>query len=233
MRLDRTEARILGALIEKQFTTPDVYPLTLKALISACNQKSNRDPVMQLREFEVDGCLLGLRGRGLVRTIERVGGRTARFAGLLPEELGVSNAEAAILAELLLRGPQSSGELHRRCARMAETGSADEVGQTLGDLAGRGFVRLLPRASGQRHARWAQLLCQDADDGGDAGGGEADPTGAVGTTTATPPLRAEVEPTRVPAPAAAGTDVAARLAEVEAELGALRRRVAELEAKCE
>jgi uncharacterized protein YceH (UPF0502 family) len=159
MELDRTEARILGALVEKRWTVPDQYPLSLNALVAACNQKSNRDPVLHLEEFEVSGCLMGLRQRGLVIVHEQYGGRVPRYSEKVMEELSVSREEMAILAELMLRGPQTAGELFRRCKRMASFVSQQQVDAMLRDLAGGHFVYLQPKASGQRYARWDQRLC--------------------------------------------------------------------------
>ena len=181
MELDRTEARILGALVEKRWTTPDQYPLSVNALVAACNQKSNRDPVLHLESFEVEGCLMGLRQRGLVMVHEQVGGRVPRYGEKLMDELRVSREEMAILAELLLRGPQTAGELFRRCKRMAPYASQQQVEAMLRDLAGGHFVYLQAKESGQRYARWGQRLCT---------AGEADPAEAETVADVAAPVSA-------------------------------------------
>ena len=238
MELDRTEARILGALIEKRWTTPDAYPLSLNALLAACNQKSNRDPVMQLQEFEISGCLMGLRQKGLLMLHDREGGRVQRYGEKLMDELHVSRQEIAILAELLLRGPQTAGELTRRCARMAPMGGQSDVEQLLRDLAGGRFVHLLPKASGQRYARWQQLLCSsrtaDADDGDDDGNADApaEPTTFVQSHAPQPVVDAggPVMGAGMPAAAPADVDVREEIEALRKEVIALRQRVADLEA---
>lgn len=163
MELDQTERRILGALIEKQWTTPDQYPLTLNGLVSACNQKSNRDPVLTIEDFEIEGCLRGLRTKGLVMVHERDGGRVQRFSERLGHELDVSKPELSIIAELLLRGPQTAPELYRRCARMASYESSGDVSGLLRELASRHLVHLLPKGAGQRHARWEHRLAPEGE----------------------------------------------------------------------
>src|SRR5262245_12592218 len=106
MEIDKTSRRILGALVEKRWTTPEQYPLTLNALVAACNQKSNRDPELQLEEFLVEGCLYQLRLAELVMVVERESGRTVRYAERFSEKLDLSRQQQALLAELMLRGPQ-------------------------------------------------------------------------------------------------------------------------------
>jgi len=240
MQLDRTEARVLGALVEKRWTTPDQYPLSLNALVLACNQKSNRDPVLALEEFEVTGCLLGLRQRSLVMVHEQYGGRVPRYGEKLMEELRLSRQAMAILAELLLRGPQTAGELYRRCPRMADFANQGEVDAHLRDLAGSHYVTLLARETGQRHARWKQLLCRDrtgagegAEDGspaGDACDDEHDVAGPgrIAPPAAGPVAHAPVAHAPVPRPGPA-PDVHAELAALRAEVTELRRRVGALE----
>ncbi len=218
MKLDRTEARVLGALIEKEFTTPDIYPLTIKALTAACNQKSNRDPVMTLEVFEIEGCLLGMRHRdGLARVVERAGSRTVRYSEHLADALGTSKQETCILAELLLRGPQTSTELLRRCDRMARYDGANSMDALLRDLAQRGFVQVLPRGPGQRYARWGQLLCTD---------------GAPATADPEPLLTAAPPPAAAPAaPPSPSPSLRDELATLRDEVATLRERVERLEGR--
>ena len=158
MHLDRTSRRVLGSLVEKKLTTPEQYPLTLNALVLACNQKSNRDPEMQLEEFIVEGCLKQLRVDGWVTVVERDYGRAVRYSERLAEQIGLSVREAAILTELMLRGPQTEQELQRRCERMTRMGTVDETLSVLGEMASRRLVQHLPREVGQRVARWKHLL---------------------------------------------------------------------------
>ncbi|MCG3135040.1 MAG: hypothetical protein HMLKMBBP_02535 [Planctomycetes bacterium] len=161
MKLDRTSRRVLGSLVEKRLTTPDQYPLTLNALVLACNQSNNRDPVVKFEDFEVDGCLRQLMIEGLVTRMERDGGRTDRWKERLTESLHLADADMAVLAELLLRGPQTEQELSKRAARMAPVGSPEEVAARLARFAEPAAGRLvehLPRRSGERIARWRHLL---------------------------------------------------------------------------
>lgn len=157
---DITERRVLGTLIEKSLATPDVYPLTLNALVSGCNQKSNRDPVMSLESFEIDGALQALKIKGFVTMVEREGGRTVRYGHRLGERLGLGAPELAVLAELLLRGPQTTNELKTRTARMGASLSAEAVEALLGKRAegDRPLFRLSPRRPGERYPRWRHLL---------------------------------------------------------------------------
>lgn len=227
MELDRTEARVLGALVEKRWTVPDQYPLSVNALVAACNQKSNRDPVMELADFEIEGCLMGLRQRGLAVVHEQVGGRVQRYAEKLMDELRVSRQEIAILAELLLRGPQTSGELYRRCTRMAHLENQGQVDALLRDLAGGHFVRLLPRETGQRFARWEQLLCPEGartahDDDGAPVASTSSPADVPGPGRVAPPLAA--------APAVDTPSLRDELDALREEVAALRKRVDDLEA---
>lgn len=159
MHLDRTTRRILGSLIEKRFSTPDQYPLTMNALVLACNQRSNRDPFLDLEEFEVQGCVLGLRQNEFLTVVERDYGRSLRYKERLCEALALGDEDAAVLAELLLRGPQTEQELARRCPRMVPSVATPEAAlAVLRNLAARGLTEHLPREPGQRHARWAHRL---------------------------------------------------------------------------
>lgn len=187
MHLDRTTRRILGSLVEKRYSTPDQYPLTLNALVLACNQKSNRDPEMQLEEFIVEGCLKQLRVEGWVTIVEREYGRAVRYGERLVEQLALSHQEAAVIAELLLRGPQTEQELHRRCERMTPLGTLNEAVAVLRGLETRGLVRHLPREIGQRVARWKHLLSPPDEEA-------AEPAPAVEAA-------AEATPAAPPAPA--------------------------------
>jgi hypothetical protein len=159
------EARVIGCLIEKQVTTPDQYPLSLNALTSACNQKSNRDPVLALEESEVQAILDGLSRKRLVFDQSGYGSRVVRYQHrFCNSEFGtlkLDPQELAIVCELLLRGPQTPGELRSRASRMAEFADASQVEAALEALAAREdgpLVVRLPREPGRREARYAHLF---------------------------------------------------------------------------
>ncbi len=157
MPINEIEARILGTLMEKELTTPEYYPLTLNSLTNACNQKSNRDPVMQLEDEEVVRGLDKLRMKGFAR-LSGEGGRVPKYCHSLGEKL--ASPEQAVLAELLLRGPQTLGELRTRCERMSAFADIAAVEEVLAELQKYElqFVTLLPRQPGQKEQRYAHLL---------------------------------------------------------------------------
>ena len=159
------EARILGALVEKQLTTPEYYPLTLNALVNACNQKNNRDPVMTLSENDVSTAIEHLRDRNLVYVFYGSTSRVPKYKHMLPTYYDLEPAEVAIIAVLLLRGPQTVGELRERTGRMHEFSGLDEVQHTLNSLAAREDppVQRLDRLPGQKDARFVQLLTGPVD----------------------------------------------------------------------
>lgn len=158
--LDAVECRILGCLVEKQLSTPEYYPLTLNALLNACNQSSNRDPVLAVDEDSAKAGLEGLRRRGLLYEVAGAGARALKYEHRLEEALHLSVQEAAILAELLLRGPQTPGELRSRCTRMYAFSDLAEVEAGIEALmeAEPPLAQRLQRAPGAREARIAQLL---------------------------------------------------------------------------
>jgi uncharacterized protein YceH (UPF0502 family) len=158
--LDPYEVRVLGCLIEKEATTPDVYPLTLNGLRSACNQSTSRDPVVAYTDAEIEHALTSLRGRGLTRTVHSTSNRATKFRHVLPEVLGLDAAETAVISVLMLRGAQTVGELKGRTERQHRFDSIDEVGAVLTALAGRDdpLVHRLERRPGQKDARWVHLL---------------------------------------------------------------------------
>jgi len=158
--LSPVEARVLGVLAEKQRTVPDTYPLTLNALVAGCNQKSSRDPVMEIGDAQVREALDSLRGMSLV--IESSGGRVPRFEHNMERVLQVPAPSAALLAVLMLRGPQTAGELRINCERLHRFADLSAVEAFLQELAARpagALVAELPRQPGARENRWAQLLC--------------------------------------------------------------------------
>src|SRR5579863_10370141 len=164
-QLSALEARVIGSLIEKQITTPDQYPLSLNALMLACNQKSNRDPILELTERDLQGLVDGLARKHLVLEKSGFGSRVPkyqqRFCNTEFSALQFTPQERAILCELLLRGPQTPGELRTRAGRMAEFTDVAQVEATLEQLAqheaGARVVRL-PREPGRRDARYAHLF---------------------------------------------------------------------------
>jgi len=161
--LSDKEARVLGSLMEKQMTTPEYYPLTLNALVAACNQKSSREPVMNLAGGEVAGTITSLRGRGLVTASS--GGRAERFEQQLSRKLGLSPRERAVICVLLLRGAQTVNEIRTRTERMTDFADNDDVLETLTALAEREtpLVMNVGKAAGQREERFTHLLCGEPD----------------------------------------------------------------------
>jgi uncharacterized protein YceH (UPF0502 family) len=159
LTLSLLEARVLATLVEKQHTVPDTYPLSLNALVAGCNQKSSRAPVMEAGEAEVQAALDSLKRANLV--IESSGGRVARYAHNFERVLQVPSQSAALLAVLMLRGPQTAGELRINSERLHRFADISAVEGFLEELAARpagALVRQLPRLPGARENRWAQLL---------------------------------------------------------------------------
>ena len=163
--LNDNEVRVLGALVEKESTTPDYYPLSLNALTNACNQKSNRDPVMSLSEGEVTGALEGLRDKGLARQVSSFDSRVPKYAHQLADAFNFDRRETAVLCVLLLRGPQTPGELRGRAERMYTFDDLPAVEAVLHRLAERQppLVRQLPRRPGTKESRWAHLLAGEVE----------------------------------------------------------------------
>jgi len=160
---DAVEIRVLGCLIEKQRTTPDVYPLSLNALRLACNPSTNRDPVVDYDEAAIRAALDRLDRKRWARLASGPGSRAAKFRHLLDEAIGLDGAELSLLAVLMLRGPQTPGELKQRTERLHRFHSPPQVEETLQQLAGRDLVRRLGRRPGQKEDRWEQLLGADAE----------------------------------------------------------------------
>jgi uncharacterized protein YceH (UPF0502 family) len=222
MQIDKTARRIVGSLIEKRWTTPDQYPLTLNALVAACNQKSNRDPEMQLEEFIVEGCLYQMRLEGLVSVVERDTGRAVRYAERLEEKLDLSRQQEAILAELMLRGPQTAPELVRRCGRMAQFQNEGEVENLLRGMADRGWTKLLPRETGQRHQRWQHLFAPPGEEP------EPSPHEATHHAVVTP-IADAVHAVDVARHEDENLKLTAELAALRAEIAELRGRLAKID----
>jgi len=159
-QITEIEARLLGSLVEKQLTTPEYYPLTLNALVNACNQKNNREPVMSLTESVVTNALDALRDRNLVYVFYGSTSRVPKYKHMLPSVYELEPDEIAIVAVLLLRGPQTLGELRTRTERMHEFANLGEVQETLDRLMRRDdpILTRLPVQPGQKEARFAHLL---------------------------------------------------------------------------
>ena len=198
MDADAVEIRVLGCMIEKQRTTPDVYPLTLNALRTACNQSTNRDPVVSFDEQTIRAAVHQLVQRDWARFASGPGSRAVKYRHLLDETLDVGERELAILCVLMLRGPQTPGELKARTERMQAFESLAELHETLDELIRRELVARLPRRAGQKEERYVQLL--GGDDGAPAAEREA----------------------------GAGDDVEARLSRLEEEVASLRQALESL-----
>ena len=161
--LEPVEVRVIGSLIEKELSTPDNYPLSLNALTSACNQSSNRDPVMSLEEGAVMQAIDTLRRQGLVRSIQAIGSRVPKYSHLLAETGELTRAELAVLCVLALRGPQTQAEVRTRAARLmpAMTPGIDAALEALITREPQPVVARLSRRPGQKEARYAHLLAGD------------------------------------------------------------------------
>jgi uncharacterized protein len=168
MDLDAVEVRVLGCLIEKQRTTPDAYPLSLNALRLACNQSTNRDPVVAYDEETIRGGLHRLGRRRFTRLASGHSSRAAKYRHLLDEELRLDREEQAVLAVLMLRGPQTPGELKQRTERMQPFSTIEELDEVLTRLIDRDMVAQLARRPGQKEERFAHRLSEDSDEVEDA-----------------------------------------------------------------
>jgi len=158
MDADAVEIRVLGCLIEKQRTTPDVYPLSLNSLRLACNQATNREPVVAYEEREIKAALDRMSNRGWTRFASGASSRALKYRHLLDEALQLSGPELSLLGVLMLRGPQTVGELKQRTERLHRFESIAEVEETLDALSQRELVERLERRPGQKEERWVQLL---------------------------------------------------------------------------
>jgi uncharacterized protein len=218
---DAPELRVLGALIEKRRTTPDAYPLSVNSLRLACNQATNRDPVVEYDEHTVLDALERLGRRGWTRLASGAGSRARKYRHLFDEALGLSDDELAMLAVLMLRGPQTPGELKQRTDRLHPFADLAAVEDTLLKLIDRELAARLPRRPGQKEQRYVQLL---------DGGGDGEPIAAPAPAAATPahgdPLVGDgggYGDAPVAPPAAASSS-----AELEERVDSLERQVAEL-----
>ena len=178
--LNEREARVLGALIEKERTTPEYYPLTMNALVNACNQKSNRDPVVTYDRRTVEEDVDRLRWSGWVVVVDEAGSRVEKYKHRFPEQTGLWRGETALLAELMLRGPQTAGEIHQRAKRMHPFSGLAEVQEILRTLSEGEAPRVvrLPRQKGRKERRYAHLLSGEPQVAEEEGEGEAPPAPA-------------------------------------------------------
>jgi uncharacterized protein YceH (UPF0502 family) len=158
LELDPAEVRVLGALLEKEIATPDYYPLSLNAVMNACNQKSNREPVVSFDEATVENALSGLRAKGVATRITGGDSRVPKHGQRFTERFNLGRREAAVLCVLMLRGPQTIGELRGRSERLYTFDDLEAVESTLRRLGEMGFVKELPRLPGSREPRHAHLL---------------------------------------------------------------------------
>ena len=219
MNLTLIEARVLGALIEKEITTPEYYPLSLNALVNACNQKNNRDPVTTLDEVEVRQALHGLEDEHLAGPV-RGDGRVTKYEHHVQEVFNFTRAEVAIACVLLLRGPQTPGELRGRTERMYKFDELSDVQSALQKLMNREppLVKVLPRQPGTKEARYAHLLSGDVE--------TAEPAqpsySARSTNASSSHTSAEADP-----------ELNERMAQLEAEVAILTRELGELRLEIE
>jgi uncharacterized protein YceH (UPF0502 family) len=163
VQLDSAEVRVLGALMEKEVATPEYYPLSLNALVNACNQKSNREPVVSYDDETVETALDSLRNKSLSMRITGRDSRVPKHEQRFTERFNLGRREAAILCVLMLRGPQTPGELRGRTDRLYTFDDLEAVESTLHKLAEIGFVKQLPRQAGYKEQRWTHLLSGDVD----------------------------------------------------------------------
>ena len=209
IKLTETEVRVLGSLIEKDITTPEYYPLSLNALVSACNQKSNRDPVMQLDEDAVRDALEGLQQQRMAGPARGADSRLTKYEQRLQEVFNFTRPETAVLCVLLLRGPQTPGELRGRAERMHRFETLDDVQSALQKLMQRDppLAKVLPRQPGTKESRYAHLLAGDVV--------ELETPAHAGAALESNPAEAE------------------RIARLEQEVAELRRKFAEIKDQLE
>ena len=212
IELTPDECRVLGVLIEKELTTPEQYPLSINAMVNGANQKNNRDPVTSIVENDVYDAVESLRARSLVVRVETPGQRVNRYRHNAKDVLRLRTGAIAVLAELLLRGPQTLGELRGRASRMAPIDSLDVAKDFLRELmehADQPLAKLIPPSPGSRAERYVQLLCPDLH-----------PLDEPAATTTSSDASAE------PAPAAAS--LSQRIAALETEVASLKQVVTKL-----
>lgn len=206
------EIRVLGVLVEKQLTTPDYYPLSLNALVTGCNQKTSRDPVMDASEEDVQGALDALKERKLVTNSWGASRRVVRYSHNLPQVLGTDSGTTALLVTLMLRGAQTAGELRTACERLYRFADLSSVDAYLGEMVARPdgpFVVKLAKQAGSREHRWAHLL-----------GGPVDALASAQTTTSATSGDSE-------------SSLQAEVAALREEIAQLRQMVEEMKGRTE
>jgi uncharacterized protein YceH (UPF0502 family) len=218
MDADPVELRVLGCLLEKQRTTPDQYPLTLNALRNACNQTTNREPVVAYEESEIHDALQRLARRGWTRLASGAGSRAPKYRQLFDAELGLADDEVAVLCVLMLRGPQTQGELKQRTERLHRFDELADVHRTLDGLGRRELVERLARRPGQKEERYCHLLGSDAPE-----------ERLVDGAPAAPPVSPPTSPAPPAAPGPSGLD--ARIEALEADVRRLRAELDALRAR--
>ncbi len=212
MELTPAETRVLGCLLEKERTTPDAYPLTLNSLLNACNQLTNRDPIMTLSEREIENALDGLRQKKLATVIFGGGSRVQKYRHIVPDIYNFSPQESALLCVLLLRGPQTAGELRGRAERLAPFPTLADAEQALDGLAAgdEPLVRLLPARPGQKERRYVQLL-------------SGEPVLPAESADAPTPRRTSAE-----TPPGGGSELAGKVETLEREVAEVRAQLTEV-----
>ena len=196
------EGRVLGCLMEKERTVPDQYPLSMNALVLACNQSSSREPIMALDEHEGEASITSMKSQGLVRIVHPSHGRSVtRYRQVADEKFALDDEPAAVIAVLLVRGPQTAAELRSRTERLHPFDSVSDVERCLHGLAEQGLVRLLERQTGQKEQRWQQLIAD-----------EVEPVVAASTVV----------------PAAVAGSMADRIAQLEERIAKLEASLADL-----
>ena len=217
MEPDAVEIRVLGCLIEKQRTTPDIYPLTLNSLRLACNQSTNRDPVVDYDENTIRSAIERLVQRKWATLASWSNRRSMKYRHTLDGALGLDDAETSVLAVLMLRGAQTPGELKARTERLHSFGDMGELSGALGRLIERGLAERLDRRPGQREERYEHLLSEDAE-----------PAQAASVDVGTASVEEAPEPDRAPPPASGSERIERierQLAELRAEIKALREEL--------
>jgi uncharacterized protein len=229
---DAVEIRVVAALVEKQRTTPDQYPLTLNSLRLACNQSTNRDPVVDYDEGTIRSALDRLGRRKWTTLASWSTARSVKYKHLLDQALGLDDPQLALMTVLMLRGAQTPGELRQRTERMHRFGSGEELDETLAELIERELVEALPRRPGERGQRYTHRLGK-AKDGASPSAAPAGEAPAPPAEAAAPEPVADI-PAAAPAraePAAAEDGLAARLERLEGEVAALREQLSALRAE--
>jgi uncharacterized protein YceH (UPF0502 family) len=227
MELTPVQVRVLGVLVEKEATTPDQYPLSTNSLTLGCNQKNNRDPLTSYTDREIDAVMLDLRAAGLARTVHAAGARVAKHKHVLDEAWDLDARQLAVLAVLMLRGPNTLNELHARTERYVGFESADDVRATVRTLETRDqpMVVELPRQAGQRETRFTHLLGGEPALGAAPGGAEATVDGGARSRDASPTGRPSGGG---PGPRGDAGDLAEQVASLRADVADLNARFEEL-----